>query len=193
MRPGVFMPFTMNPHSSLFMVLRSAADVRGLIGPVRETIRQVDPGLAMFDVRMMTERLDRSLWTRRACSWLFGAFAAVAILLAVAGIYGVVSFTVSRRTREIGIRIALGARPGQVLLGVLASGMALVAAGAALGLAASMAIARLLQSMLFGVSGRDYATYGAVMALVVSVGALASSIPARRAASVDPMRALRFE
>ena len=193
MRPGVFMPFTMNPHSSLFMVLRSAADVRGLIGPVRETIRQVDPGLAMFEVRTMTELLDRSLWTRRACSWLFGAFAAVAILLAVAGIYGVVSFTVSRRTREIGIRIALGARPGQVLLGVLASGMALVAAGAALGLAASMAIARLLQSMLFGVSGRDYATYGAVMALVVSVGALASSIPARRAASVDPMRALRFE
>jgi predicted permease len=192
-RPGVFMPFTMNPHSSLTMVLRSAADGRGLIGPVRETIRQVDPGLAMFEVRTMTELLDRSLWTRRACSWLFGAFAAVAILMAVAGIYGVVSFTVSRRTREIGIRIALGARPSQVLLGVLASGMALVASGVALGLAASMAIAKLLQSMLFGVSGRDYATYGAVMALVVSVGALASSIPARRAASVDPIRALRFE
>ncbi len=192
-RPEVFMPFTLNPHSGLAMVLRSSADTSSLVAPVRETIRQVDPGLAMFRVRTMTEWLDRSLWTRRAFSWLFGAFAAVAILLAVAGIYGVVSFAVSRRTREIGIRIALGARPGDVMLRVLAGGMVLVAIGLAVGLAASMVVANVLESMLFGVSGRDFATYGAVAALVVSVGALANSIPARRAASVDPIRALRFE
>jgi predicted permease len=193
MRPEVFLPFSVAPRVGLALVLRSSVDASGMVAPVRETIRQVDPGLAMFQVRTMTEWLNRSLWTRRACSWLFGAFAAVAILLAVAGIYGVVSFAVSRRTREIGIRIALGARPGDVMLRVLASGMVLVGIGLAVGLAASMAVANVLESMLFGVSGRDFATYGAVAALVVSVGVLANSIPARRAASVDPIRALRFE
>jgi len=119
MRPGVFMPFTMNPHSSLFMVLRSAADVRGLIGPVR---RNDSPGRSgPGDVRCPhdDEAAGSLAVDAPRLLLLFGAFAAVAILLAVAGIYGVVSFTVSRRTREIGIRIALGARPGQVLLGVL--------------------------------------------------------------------------
>jgi predicted permease len=193
MRPEVFMPFTLHPESGLTLVLRSSMDAGALAAPVRETIRQMDPGLAMFQVRTMTEWLDRSLWTRRASSWLFGAFAAVAILLAVAGIYGVVSFAVSRRTREIGIRIALGARPGDVMLRVLAGGMVLLAVGLAVGLAASMAIANVLKSVLFGVSGRDIGTYGAVAGLVALVGALANSIPARRAASVDPIRALRFE
>jgi predicted permease len=193
MRPEVFLPFTLHPKSGLALVLRSSMDSRGLVAPVREAIRQVDPSLAMFEVRTMTEWLDRSLWMRRAASWLFGAFAVVAMVLAAAGIYGVLSFAVSRRTREIGIRIALGARPGEVMLRVLASGMAVVAIGLAVGLAVSMAIANVLKSMLFGVSGWDLATYGTVAALVVSVGALANSIPARRAASVDPMRALRFE
>jgi len=193
MRPEVFLPFGVHPESGLTLVVRTPMDASGLVAPVRETIRQVDPGLAMFEVRTMTEWLDRSLWPRRAGSWLLGAFAVVAILLAVAGIYGVVSFSVSRRTREIGIRIALGARPGDVMLRVLAGGMVLVAIGLAVGLAVSMAIANVLKSMLFGVSGWDLATYGTVAALVVSVGALANSIPARRAASVDPMRALRFE
>jgi predicted permease len=193
MRPEVFMPFSLNPRSTMTMVLRSAVDPRGLTASVREAIRRMDPGLPMFEVRTMTEQLDRSLWTRRTGSWLFGAFAAVAILLAVAGIYGVVSFAVSRRTREIGIRIALGARPGDVMLRVLAGGMVLVGAGTAIGLAVSAAVAGVLKSMLFGVSARDFATYAAVAALVLSVGALANSIPARRAASVDPIRALRFE
>jgi len=193
MKPGVFLPFTTQPQPALTMVLRSPGDVERLVGPVRETIRQMDPDLPMFEIRTMTERLDRSLWTRRASSWLFGAFAAVAILLAVAGIYGVVSFAVSRRTREIGIRIALGARPGDVVAQVLGSGMALVAIGTTVGLAASVAIANVLKSMLFGVSARDLATYAAVAALVALVGALANSVPARRAAAIDPIRALRTE
>ncbi len=193
MRPEVFMPYVMNPHSAMTLVLRSSMDASGLAAEVRETIRQFDPGLAMYEIRTMNERLDRSLWTRRAFSWLFGAFAVVAILLAVAGIYGVVSFAVSRRTREIGIRIALGARPADVVIRVLAGGMALVAAGMAIGLAASMAVANVLGSMLFGVSSRDLTTYAAVTALVVCVGLLANVIPARRAAGVNPVRALRFE
>jgi len=192
-RPEVFLPFTVAPRVGLAMVLRSSVDPGGLVAPVRETIRRMDPGLAMFQVRAMTEWMNRSLWTRRAFSWLIGAFAAVAILLALAGIYGVVSFAVSRRTREIGIRIALGARPGDVMIRVLAGGMVLVALGLAVGVAASLAVANVLESMLFGVSGRDLATYLAVAALVACVGALANSIPARRAAAVDPIQALRVE
>ena len=175
------------------MVMRSGLDPRGLLPPVREAIAQMDRDLPMFEVRTMSEKLDQSLWIRRAYSWLFGAFAAVAILLAAAGIYGVVSFAVSQRTREIGIRIALGARPGQVMAGVLGNGMVLVAAGAGLGLGGSLAVVGLLKSMLFGVSARDSATYAAVVALVALIGALANYVPARRASRVEPMQALRSE
>jgi len=147
----------------------------------------------MIEVRSMSESVSRSLWVRRAYSWLFGVFAAVAILLAAAVIYGVVSFAVSQRTREIGIRMALGARPRQVMAAVLGSGMMLVAVGVALGLASTLAAVGLLRSMLFGVSARDTATYAAVVVLVAAVGALANFVPARRVARVDPMGALRSE
>ena len=108
------------------VVMRGAGNEAALVAPAREILRQLDAELPMYDVRSMTERMERSLWIRRAYSWLFAAFAAVAILLAAAGIYGVISFAVSQRTREIGIRIALGARPGQVMSGVLRNGMLLV-------------------------------------------------------------------
>jgi len=193
MKPSVFVTFPTNPQTLMTTVVRSAIDPRAIVGPAREVIRQMDRDLPMFDVRTMSEKLGRSLWVRRAYSWLFAAFAATAILLAAAGIYGVVSFAVSQRTREIGIRMALGARPARVLAGVLGSGMLMVAVGVALGLGASLAVARLLKGMLFGVSARDAATYAVVIVLVVGVGALANYVPARRAAKVDPMRALRFE
>jgi ABC-type antimicrobial peptide transport system permease subunit len=147
----------------------------------------------MSDIRTMTERLDRSLWARRAYSWLFGAFALVALVLAAAGIYGVISYAVSQRTQEIGIRMALGAQPAQVLREVLLSGMLLVSAGVAIGLAGALAAVRWLQSLLFGVSSRDPIIYAAVMLSVVLIGLLANFVPARRAALVDPLRALRFE
>lgn len=193
MIPSVFLPFGVSPRRSMTIAVRTAGDPRTLVAPARGAIRQLDPDLPMYDVRTMRERLDRSLWMRRAYSWLFAAFAAVAMLLAAAGIYGVVSFTVSQRTREIGIRMALGARPGQVLASVLGSGMALVAAGMALGLAGALGASALLKSLLFGVSERDVVAYAAALLLVLAVGVLANYIPARRAARVDPMTALRFE
>jgi putative ABC transport system permease protein len=153
----------------------------------------MDPDLPLYNVRTMAERLDRSLWVRRAYSLLFAAFAAVAMLLAASGVYGVISFAVSQRTREIGIRMALGARPGQVMRGILGQGMALVSIGVALGLVASQLTAGLLKSMLFGVSTRDVATYIAVVLGVALVGLAANYVPARRAAGVDPVRALRAE
>ena len=193
MKPSVFLPLRGVPRNSMNIILRGAIEPRMLIAPAREILRQMDPELPMYDIRTMTERLDRSLWARRAYSWLFGAFALVALLLAAAGIYGVISYAVSQRTREIGIRMALGAQPRQVLSEVLVSGMLLVSAGVAMGLAGALAVVRLLQTLLFGVSSRDPIIYAAVMLGVVLVGLVANFVPARRAASVDPLRALRFE
>ena len=192
-RPSVLVPFPVSTRNGLTVAMRTAVDPHALATPAREIVRRMDPDLPVFDVRTMSERLDRSLWVRRAYSWLFVAFAAVAILLAAAGIYGVISFAVSQRTREIGIRIALGARPSQVMKAILASGMLLVAIGLIIGLAASQLSARFLKTMLFGLSTRDVVTCVAVLAGVALVGLLANYIPARRAAALDPMTALRAE
>jgi predicted permease len=193
MRPGVFIPLKANGRDSMVIVLRTSVDPASVTAPAREVLRQLDADLPMYGVRTMQERLDRSLWARRAYSWLFGAFAIVALVLAAAGIYGVISYAVSQRTREIGIRMALGAQPGQVLGEVLRSGMLLVGIGLAAGLAGALAAMRLLDSLLFGVSSRDLTIYGLVALAVACVGVLANLLPARRAASIDPIRALRFE
>jgi putative ABC transport system permease protein len=192
-RPQVFVPFAVGPSNGMTVAIRGWGDVHTLMGPAREAVRQLEPDLPIYNIRTMAERLDRSLWIRRAYSWLFVAFAAVAVLLAAAGIYGVISFAVSQRTREIGIRIALGARPGQVMGTILRQGMLLVAIGVAAGLAASQLTAGLLETMLFGVSTRDVATYLAVVLGVALIGLAANYVPARRAAAIEPVRALRAE
>jgi predicted permease len=193
MKPGVFLPLREVPVNWMNIVLRGSIEPQLLIPPAREILREMDADIPMYQVRTMTERLDRSLWVRRSYSWLFAAFAVIALLLAAAGIYGVVSYAVSQRTQEIGIRMALGAQPGQVLREVLASGMVLVSIGVALGLGAAFWSVRLLQGLLFGVSSRDPIIYVAVVLGVAAVGLAANFVPARRAASVDPMRALHFE
>jgi ABC-type antimicrobial peptide transport system permease subunit len=192
-RPSVLVPYFVSPKNGFTIVMRTATDPHSQVAQARTAIRQLDPDLPMFNIRTMAERVDRSLWVRRAYSWLFAAFAGVAMVLAAAGIYGVISFAVSQRTREIGIRIALGARPAQVLGGVLVSGMVLVSIGIVLGLAASQLTARFLTTMLFGVGTRDAMTYGTVVLGVAVVGLLANYIPARRAAAVNPIQALRAE
>jgi ABC-type antimicrobial peptide transport system permease subunit len=153
----------------------------------------MDPDLPIFGIHTMTEQLDRSLWARRAYSWLIGVFALLALLLAAAGIYGVLSYAVSQRTREIGIRMALGASPAEVLVNVLRGGLGLVLAGSVAGAAVTLTGAGLLNKLLFGVSPRDPAVYGCVLTLVLLVGIAANTIPARRAAGLDPVRALRRE
>jgi len=153
----------------------------------------MDADLPLFSVRTMAERVRRSLWARRAYSWLFGAFALVALVLAAAGIYGVISYAVAQRTAEIGIRMALGASPNDVLAGVLRTGMSMVAAGAIAGAVAALGASRLLERLLFGVSAYDPAVYATVLAGVAAVGLLANLIPARRAAGIDPIRALHSQ
>ncbi len=192
-RGTVFFPHRAAGLTSMTMILRAWAEPESLVAPSREILRQANPDLPMFEVRTMMERVNRSLWVRRGYSWLFGLFATVALMLAAAGIYGVVSYAVNQRTREIGIRMALGAQPGQVLRSILGGGMLLVAVGAAAGLAAALTTAHLIEKLLFGVKAKDPVIYVAVVLGIAGVGLLANWIPARRAAAVDPMRALRTE
>jgi hypothetical protein len=203
MKASVFHPFaptTMTVGSddarslqAMSIILRASMDPKLLLGAVREIVQHLDADVPMFDVQTMSEQLNRSLWARRAYSWLFGTFAIIATLLAAAGVYGMISFVVSQRTQEIGIRVALGAQPHQVLGQVLRSGMTLVSAGIVVGLIATSWAASLLRTLLFGVSSYDPLTYVVVVAGVLAVGLLANLVPAFRAASVDPIRALHFE
>jgi putative ABC transport system permease protein len=175
------------------IILRTSGDPRLSIDPARQIVRQLDSDVPMYGVQTMTEKLDQSLWTRRAYSWLFGAFAIVAILLSAAGIYGTVSYRVGQRTREIGVRMALGADRNQVLGEVLLAGMRVVLLGLAVGLAGALATTRILQSLLFEIDSRDPKTYAAVVLGLAGIALVATIVPARRAAKVDPMVALRYE
>jgi putative ABC transport system permease protein len=167
--------------------------LRNLFGRAREIVRQLSPDVPIFNVQTMAEQFDQSLWTRRASSWLFGSFAIIAVFLAMAGVFGIVSYSVAQRTHEIAIRIAIGAHPHQVLRHVLQRGMTLVVLGTGFGLLGALWASSLLQSHLFGIGSRDFYVFGAVVLGMISAGLIANVVPARRAASVDPMRALRSE
>jgi putative ABC transport system permease protein len=167
--------------------------MEALVPLVRREMSETDPSVAIYDAHTMREMVDRSLWVRRAQSWLFGVFAVMALLMSVAGVYGVVSYAAARRTREIGIRMALGAEPGRVVTQVLGEGMSLVAAGLVLGLAAAWYFTRLMGALLAGVDPHETRPYAAVVVLLTSAALAANLLPARRAASVDPSTALRSE
>ncbi len=159
----------------------------------RQAMHEIDPSIAIFEIHTMRDRLARSLWMRRAESWLFGAFAGMALLMALGGIYSVISYAVARRTREIGIRMALGAGPAQVMRQVLREGMVVVGVGLTLGLAGAWYATRLMGSILAGVNPHDLRVYASVMVVLATAALAANSLPARRAASVDPLEALRSE
>ncbi|HEX7312592.1 MAG TPA: ABC transporter permease [Pyrinomonadaceae bacterium] len=174
------------------LILRTDGDARELLAAVRKEARQLDPHLPVSG-KSLEERLAMPLLPIRVAAVLLGGFGLLALLLAAVGIYGVMSHAVSRRTREIGIRVALGARGSNVLRLVLGQGMAPVLVGVALGLLAALGLARLAGSLLFGVSASDPLTYVGVAALLTGVALLACYVPARRATKIDPMAALRNE
>ena len=160
---------------------------------MREQVQSIDRNLAFIAVNTIGELLDQGLWAPRMGAMLLGVFGLLALLLATVGIYGVLSYSVSQRTQEVGIRMALGATSRTVLGLVVGQGMLLVAIGVGIGLAGSLGLARLLASLLFGVKTSDPATF-AVVSLVLAVAAfVATYIPARRATKVDPITALRYE
>ena len=175
------------------LAMRTSDDPLALATAVRREVAQLDPELPVTKLRSMRQILDSSLSPRRLSMWLLTVFALAALLLASLGIYGVMAYAVVRRTREIGIRMALGAQRANVLGMILGQGMKLVAAGVAIGLAASLALTRLMTSLLYDVKPTDPLTYACVALLLVSIALAANFAPARRAVSVDPTVALRHE
>lgn len=191
--PFVYRPQWQYRVGATTMVVRAEADSQKMIALVRGELQQLDPNLPIASARTLVERLNLPLLPARIVASALGGFGLVALLLAAIGIYGVMSYAVSNRTREIGVRMALGARRGDVLKLVMGQGMALTLIGVAIGLLAAAGLTRLMKSVLFGVSATDPLTYAVVAALLTLVALLACYIPARRATKVDPMIALRCE
>jgi ABC-type antimicrobial peptide transport system permease subunit len=176
-----------------FLAIRAAGDPADLVAAVRREVRAVDPDQPISDVRTMEEILGREVAPRRLQMTLLAGFAGLALLLASLGIYGVISYAVSQRTPEIGIRMALGARPRDVLGMVVGGGLRLAALGVGIGLAAALALTRVMASLLYGVSATDPLTFVSIPLLLLAVALAASYLPARRALRVDPVAALRSE
>ncbi|HEX8145948.1 MAG TPA: ABC transporter permease [Pyrinomonadaceae bacterium] len=191
--PEVYGSYLQDPFAGMSYVVRSSVEPEGLTPAVREAVRAVDRAQPVAEVRTMEQLVGESFAQPRFNSLILGLFACMALLLAAAGIYGVMSYAVTQRTHEIGIRIALGAQHGDVLRLVVGRGMALALAGVGLGLAAALALTRLLASLLYGVTATDPLTFAGVAVLLAAVALLASYVPARRATKVDPMEALRYE
>ena len=182
-----------NPIRAMTLVIKAGSDPRGLVAPVRQIIREMDGTLPVGNIRTMDEVVAATLSAPRFTGMLLGTFAGLALALSAIGIYGVLSYVVSRRTREIGIRVAIGADRGQVLRLILASGLVPVFAGIFIGLAAAAWTSRLMSTLLHGVTANDPATFIAVGAVLTAVAALGSAVPAWRATRVDPVRALKAE
>jgi ABC-type antimicrobial peptide transport system permease subunit len=193
MRPGVYLPLAAFPQSTMTMAVHTQVDPASIGPAVRELVRSLDPELPVSGLRTMEESIRRSMALRAAFSWMLAVFAALAFVLAIGGAYGVATYLVTQRTREIGIRVALGARTADIFRSVAARGLGVVAAGVVCGLAGSAAAATLLGDALFGVSPHDAAVLALVAGVLVGTALMANGLPARRAARIDPMRTLRTE
>ena len=192
-RKSVYLPFAQIPIGGSSLAIRTSGRPQNLIAAVRAQVRELDPDIPLTRVMPMTDVVARSVWQPRLYTALFGVFAAVALILATVGIYGVMSYAVTQRTREIGLRMALGAQKQDVLKLVVGHGVVITAIGVGVGLVAAVALTRLMSSLLFAVSTTDPITFAAVSMLLAGVALAACFVPARRAAKVDPMVALRYE
>jgi putative ABC transport system permease protein len=192
-RPSVYLPLAQNHETGMTLHVRTAGTPLSIAGSVRHVVQALDANLAVTNLKTLSGVVADSLFAARMGAVLLMVFGSLALVLAAIGLYGVMSYAVSRRTREIGIRMALGAGKGNVLRLVLKEGLTLVGGGVATGLIVAVAATRLLTSFLFGVSPLDTATFAAIPILLGLVALVASYLPARRAAKVDPIIALRYE
>jgi ABC-type antimicrobial peptide transport system permease subunit len=189
--PHIYVPIYQDSNKRLSVVLRTSLSASLLEPQIRREIQSIDPGLPVFGVSSMNDVLDRSLASRRFSADLVGGFAGLAVLLASIGIYGLLAYMVGQRTREIGIRMAVGARRDDILRMFLRKGSVLAGVGIVAGLVFSAFTASMMASLLYGVRPHDRLVFLAVPLLLFAVAVLASYIPARRATKVDPMFALR--
>jgi len=190
--PHVYVSYKQIPQIR-FLLARTAAAPLGFVSMMRSQIQSIDRDLPIYNIRTMEDLLAESVAQRRLNLLLLGVFAAVALSLTVVGLYGVISYSVTQRTREIGVRLALGAQSGDVLRLLLGQGMKLVWFGIALGLAGAVALTRWMATLLFEVKATDPLTFVGFAALLAVVALLACSVPARRATKIDPLTSLRHE
>jgi putative ABC transport system permease protein len=191
--PEAYQSYLQRPNSEMSVAIRSTAKEEAMAGVIKEQVRSIDTAQPVAEILMMDRILYGATSQPRFNLMLLACFASVALILATSGIYGVMSYTVTRRTHEIGVRVALGAGHWRVMLLVVGKGLALALLGITIGLGGSFAITRLMSGLLFGVSATDPITFGIIAVLFVAVAVTASYVPARRAARVDPTVALRYE
>ncbi|HYN07799.1 MAG TPA: ABC transporter permease [Vicinamibacterales bacterium] len=189
---GRIVVYRPNPNAG-YHVARTSSDPAAVAGAIVRTIHGLDPTITVFDVRTMSDRMSGSLARQRFSTLMLGAFAAFALILAIVGVYGVMSYLVTQGAHDIGVRMALGAQRGNIVLMVLRQGMELTGAGVVVGLIGAAVLTRVMASLLFGVSATDAMTFSAVPLILIAIALLASFIPARRATRVNPVVALRDE
>ncbi len=188
-----YLPLAQAPRQDIKLVVHTRTAPAAAMPGIREAVRQVDPNLPLGDVMTMEQVKEQSILWARQPTWVLGAFAGIAALMAALGLYGVLAHAVTDQRREIGIRMALGAQPGDVVSHTMRSALSMLLVGLGLGLAGAFALTRVLKSLLFEVSAHDPAALVLACVLMTLVGLLAALIPAIRAAGVDPMTALRNE
>ncbi len=191
--PDAYIPLFQSPQSRVRLFVRTRVGPESLIGALRREVAAFDRNLPLSEVRTIDQRIGEAMWRTRLAAWLLSAFAVLAVLLTAVGIFGVMAQAVAQETRDIGVRMALGAQTSEVLRLVLTRVAALTLTGVVLGLAAGMAVTRVTGSLLYQVEPGDPMTFAAVAVLLVFVALAASYVPARRATRVDPIVALRYE
>jgi predicted permease len=190
---AVYFPLSQQPYQAMYLVMRTSSDPAGIARPVTDVVRAIEPSAVVTEVQTLQDLLYHSLARRRFAATMLFAFAAFALLLAMIGVYGVLSYLVSQNRQEIGMRIALGATPTHVLGLVVRYGMGVAAIGIGFGLIGAFSLTRLMSSLLFGITPTDPLTFASVLFVLVAVALAATILPAWRATRVDPMIALRQE
>jgi putative ABC transport system permease protein len=191
--PVIYRPLQQDYSAGVSLLVRTKGDPEPLLGAVRDQVQTLDRNMPLRGTGTVQQNIEAGLWAPRMGAALLSIFGGLALLLAMIGVYGVMSYSVAQRAQELGIRMALGAQASDVLLLVLRQGVALAAGGTALGVLLALLLGQVVSTLLFGISGRDPLTLAGVSLILTTIALLACYIPARRAARVDPLIALRYE